>query len=92
MSIVDRSHLYRRTAAEHHARHLLARLERMLDHDKLDLSEGALTLEQHFLDDDRCEDVVICRLTDNVRMLTTSKDQEWLAEMRRCLHTTRQHQ
>ena len=92
LSSVDRSHLYRRTAAEHHARHLLSRLKRNLDYDKLVLPEGALTLEQHFLDDDLCEDVVICRLSDNVRMTTISKRDVVFADICRCLHITLVHQ
>jgi hypothetical protein len=54
--------------------------------------EGALTLEQHFLDDDLCEDVVVCRLSDNVRVVTRSKRRAVVADICRYSHTILVHQ
>lgn len=62
---LDRSHLYRRVAAEQHGAHMLARLRRNLSKTYGERRRyRMLRLEQHFINDDGFEDViVICSRT-----------------------------
>jgi hypothetical protein len=57
---LDGHHKYRRTAAEQHAAHMLARLRRNLKEAGLELPWSALKLEQHFINDSGVEDVIVC--------------------------------
>ena len=56
---LDGSHLYRRIAAEQHAVLVLARLQRNLKGDGLELPQNVLKLEQHFVNDLGEQDLLI---------------------------------